>query len=262
MTAGYSEYETLCLNRADGVLTIEINGAGPLNLIDGTLHRELSEVWCEVRLDSETGAVVLTGDGERAFSAGGQMEWFAGMTAADKDRAIAEGRRTIVDMLEVPQPIVAAVNGPAIGLGATLALFCDIVVASERAVIADPHVILGMVAGDGGAIIWPYLVGINRAKEFLMTGERIGAKRALQIGLVNHMVAAAELDEFAHGLARRLAGAPRMAVQGTKASINKLLREAVNLALDTSLSLERSTLDSEEHESAVQRFLAEAGARR
>ena len=260
--SGYSQYQTLRLSREDGVLTIEIDGVGDLNLIDGTLHRELSEVWSEVRLDEQTGAVLFTGAGDRAFCAGGQMDWFDAMDAADKDRAVAEGRRTIVDMLEVRQPIVAAVNGPAIGLGATLALFCDVVVAGERTVIADPHVALGIVAGDGGAIIWPHLIGPNRAKELLMTGDRVRAQRALELGLVNHVVADDEVKASALGLAQRLAGLPRLAVQGTKASVNKILRDTVNQVLDTSLSLERHTLDSADHKNAVKGFLAEAALTR
>jgi enoyl-CoA hydratase len=220
------------------------------------LHRELSEIWSQVRLDLDTDVVVLTGYGDRTFSAGGQMSWFASMDSQEKDVAIAEGRRIVIDMLEVPQPIIAAVNGPAVGLGATVALFSDVVIAADTAVIADPHVALGMVAGDGGAIIWPWLVGVNRAKEFLFTGDHIDARRTLDIGLVNHVVPADTLEDFAHGLARRIAAHSPMAVQGTKSSINALLRDAVNTVLQTSLAVERRTLDTPEHTEAVGKFLA------
>jgi enoyl-CoA hydratase len=256
--SGYAARETLRLDRKDGVLTLEIDGPTDLNLIDGTLHRELSEVWAEIRIDRDTRAVVFTGHGDRAFCAGGQMEWFESLTTEDKDRAIAEGRRTIVDMLEVPQPIVAAVNGAAIGLGATLALFSDITIASERAVIADTHVILGMVAGDGGAIIWPHLVGMNRAKEFLFSGDKVRAERALELGLVNLVVPHAEVKASAHALAERYAALPPQAVQGTKHALNKILRDTVNSVLDTSLALERMTLESEEHAELVHTFSARA----
>jgi len=259
---GYSDYETLRLDRSDGVLTLEIDGPTDLNLIDGTLHRELSEVWAEIRLDELTRAVVFTGHGDRAFCAGGQMEWFQSLTSKDKDRAIAEGRRTIVDMLEVPQPIVAAINGPAIGLGATVALFSDVTIASERAVIADTHVILGMVAGDGGAIIWPHLLGVNRAKEFLLSGEKIRAGRALELGLVNQVVAHDVVKSEAHRLAERYAALPAKAIQGTKQAVNKILRDTVNQVLDTSLAMERMTLESEEHAELVRSFTARAVATR
>jgi enoyl-CoA hydratase len=258
---GYSAFETLCLSRVDGVLTLEIDGPSELNLIDGTLHRELSEVWAQIRLDRLTRAVLFTGHGDRAFCAGGQIEWFQSLTSEDKDRAIAEGRRTIVDMLEVPQPIIAAVNGPAVGLGATLALFSDVIVASERAVIADTHVPLGMVAGDGGAIIWPHLIGMHRAKELLLTGDRVRADRAMEIGLVNHVVAHEKVKLFAGSIAQRIAGLPPAAVQGTKMTVNAILRDTVNTVLETSLSLERMTLESDEHRALIDSFRQRAAAR-
>ena len=179
------------------------------------------------------------------------------MDAAEKDAAIAEGRRIVIDMLEVPQPIIAAVNGPAMGLGATVALFSDIVIAAEHSVIADPHVALGMVAGDGGAIIWPWLVGANRAKEFLLTGDRLDAKRAYELGLFNRVVAANDLDNVAHNLARQIAALSPMAVQGTKAAVNALLRDAANTVLATSLAIERRTLDTPQHSAAINKFLAQ-----
>ena len=252
---GYSEYERFDLAREDDILTVKIKGTTSMNLVDGLLHRELSEIWADVRRDRATSVIILTGSGERAFSAGGEMQWFAGLDATEKDIAIAEGRRIVIDMLEVPQPIIAAVNGPAIGLGATIALFSDIVIATDNAVIADPHVVLGMVAGDGGAIIWPWLVGINRAKELLLTGDQVDARRALEIGLVNHVVAADDLGEFARGLARRIAAHSPLAVQGTKTAMNALLRDAANAVLETSLAIERRTMDTPEHAAAVERFL-------
>jgi enoyl-CoA hydratase len=219
------------------------------------MHRELSEVWSQIRVDRATEAVVLTGHGSRAFSAGGEMAWFAGMSAEEKDVAVAEGRRIVIDMLEVPQPIVAAINGPAFGLGATVALMSDIVLAADHASIADPHVVLGMVAGDGGAVIWPWLVGISRAKEYLLTGDPVDATTALQIGLVNRVIAADELRAGAMELAARIASHSRIAVQGTKSAINGVLRDTANAVLETSLAVERRSLDSAEHAAAVSKFL-------
>ncbi|EHB59135.1 Enoyl-CoA hydratase/isomerase [Mycolicibacterium rhodesiae JS60] len=256
LPTGYSPYERFDISRDGAVLTVEIKGTTSMNLIDGTLHRELSEIWSQIRLDRQTTAVVLTGAGGRAFSAGGEMSWFAGMDAEEKDIAIAEGRRIVIDMLEVPQPIIAAVNGPAVGLGATVALFSDIVIAADNAIIADPHVALGMVAGDGGAIIWPWLLGVNRAKEFLFTGDSLDAVRALELGLVNRVVPASEVKDVAHALARRIAAHSPMAVQGTKTAVNALLRDAANTVLATSLAIERRTLDTPQYAAAVDKFLA------
>jgi len=253
---GYDHYERLRVSRDGKVLTVEISGTTSMNLVDGVMHRELSEIWSQVRLDRDAEVVILTGRGSRAFSAGGQMSWFAGMDAEEKDVAIAEGRRIVIDMLEVPQPIIAAVNGPAFGLGATIALMSEIVIAADHAVLADPHVVLGMVAGDGGGIIWPWLVGINRAKEFLLTGDHLDAEAALRIGLVNRVVAADELQGVVRQLAAKIASHSRMAVQGTKTAINGILRDVANTALETSLAIERRTLDTAEHAAAVDRFLS------
>lgn len=253
---GYNDFERLEISRDGKVLLIEISGRTSMNLVDGVMHRELSEVWSQVRLDRVAEVVVLTGRGSRAFSAGGEMAWFASMDAEEKDVAIAEGRRIVIDMLEVPQPIIAAINGPAFGLGATVALMSDIVLAADHAVIADPHVVLGMVAGDGGGVIWPWLVGVSRAKEYLLTGDHVDAETALRIGLVNRVIAAGDLREYASELAARIASHSRMAVQGTKSAINAVLRDTANSVLETSLAVERRTLDSTEHAAAVNEFLS------
>lgn len=171
-------------------------------------------------------------------------------------------------MLEVPQPIITAVNGPAIGLGATLALFGDIIYMARGGVIADTHVLAGIAAGDGGAAIWPWLVGMARAKEFLFTGKKIDAALAREIGLVNHVVDDDKLMSEAMTLAHRLAGGAQMAIRATKASLNKMLRDTVNLNLDTSLAMEKECFFSEDHRNCIASFLkrgervrAEAGGK-
>lgn len=256
---GYREYERFKLARHGRVLTVTISGRSPLNFIDGTLHRELAQIFAELALDEETDAVVLAASG-KCFTAGGDIAWFRGMTEADKDAGVKEGRKIILDLLELPQPIIAAVQGPAMGLGATIALFCDIVVAAPKAVFADPHVVLGLVAGDGGAIIWPWLVGMNRAKEFLFTGDRVSAEQAERIGLVNRVVPADELLANAQAQAHRLAGGWQKAIRGTKASVNKVLRDHVNLVLDTSLAIERQCMSSADHEAAMTALLESMAA--
>jgi enoyl-CoA hydratase len=252
---GYRDYQRLQLDRQGRVLTVTIAGTNELNFIDGTFHTELSQIFADIAQDPETDAVVLTATG-RCFCAGGDIEWFRGMTEAEKDHACSvEGRKIILDLLELPQPIISAVHGPAIGLGATLALFCDIVVAAPDAVFADPHVVMGLVAGDGGAVIWPWLIGMNRAKEFLLTGDRVKAEQAERIGLVNRVVPRDEMVADAHAQAQRLAGGWQKAIRGTKTSVNKILRDQVNLVLDTSLAIERQCMSSPDHEAAMAAFL-------
>jgi enoyl-CoA hydratase len=251
---GFSAYEHLGFERQDGVLWVRIERPEARNAVDAVLHRELSEVFAEIRADEQTRAVVLTGEGS-AFSAGGDVKWFREMDASSTDALFREARKIVIDLLEVPQPVIAAVNGPAVGLGATLALFCDIVIASEDAVLGDPHVLVGVVAGDGGAIIWPWLVGVSRAKEYLMTGQNLDAAEAHRIGLVNRVVPADELLDTAGKLAAKLANGPTRAIQGTKASVNSILRDTVNLVLDKSLALERECFATEDRREAVTAFI-------
>lgn len=251
---GFAGYEHLSFERHDGVLTVRIARPEARNAVNAALHRELSRVFADIRADRETRAVILTGEG-KAFSAGGDLKWFEEMTAESLDALFGEARKIIVDLLEVPQPVIAAVNGPAVGLGATLALFCDIVIAAEDAVLGDPHVLVGVVAGDGGAVIWPWLVGVARAKEYLLTGENLSASEAHRIGLVNRVVAPEQLLAEANELAVRLARGPVHAIQGTKASVNSILRDTVNLVLDKSLALERECFGTEDHREAVSAFL-------
>ena len=167
-----------------------------------------------------------------------------------------EARKIVLDMLEVPQPVIAAIDGPAVGLGATLALLCDIKIAGESARIGDPHVRVGVVPGDGGCVIWPWLVGTGRAKRYLMTGDLVTATEAERIGLIETVTADGAALAEARKLAGRLAGGYRKAIEGTKASVNKLLRETANLVLDTSLALEKETMASEEHRAALESFLS------
>ncbi len=237
----YENYQNISFVRVDGILTVTLNRPDALNATDERLHWELSRVFADIARDRETRAVILTGAGQ-AFCAGGDLKHGLSMNRAQTDAMVEEGRKIIMDILEVPQPIIAAVNGYAMGLGATLALFSDIVIASENAVFADTRVVAGYVAGDGGAAIWPLLVGVNNAKEFLMTGERLSAIEARELGLIRHVVPADELMSEARVRAERLANGPRMAIEGTKQTINRLLRQAVEATLDFGLQKEKECM--------------------
>ena len=247
------DYTTLACSRNGAVLTVRLNRPQALNAVNETLHRELSRVFAEIAADASVDAVVLTGEG-RAFSAGGDLEWFRHITPQQFDTLFVEARRIIVDLVDLPQPIVSAINGVSAGLGTTLALFCDVVYAAEKVRISDPHVSIGVTAGDGGAVIWPLLVGPARAKQYLMTGDSLTAEEAERIGLVNRVLPAAQLLGEAQALAQRLASGSRSAVRSTKASVNKLLRDAVNLVLDTSLALEKECFASAYHKQALETF--------
>ncbi len=250
----YSALQTIVVEKADQVATVTLNRPERLNAVNAIMHDELETLFGSVNRDDEINAIILTGAG-RAFCSGGDI---TGFTSGAQQQSSGTGvqttfsrgpRRLIVNMLEVEAPIVVALNGDAIGLGATLALFGDVIIAAEQARIADTHVRVGLVAGDGGAVIWPLLVGVHRAKEYLMTGDFIAAPEAERIGLINRVVPADELLPAARALAERLANGPTWAIRWTKASVNKLIRERLNLILDTSLayeSLSSRTADSAE----------------
>jgi enoyl-CoA hydratase len=250
----YSRYHYLSVERKDKVLVVALNRPESLNAINAPLHTQISQIFSDIAQDKEAEAVVLTGKG-RAFCAGGDIKWFQDMTTSQLDALFLEARKIIIDMLEVEQPIIAAVSGPATGLGATLALFSDVIFAADNAKIGDPHVRVGVVAGDGGAVIWPWLVGAARAKELLMTGDIITATEAERIGLVNHVVPADQLMDKAMALATRLANGPTKAIRWTKVSVNKILRDTANLVLDTSLALEKHCFVTEDHKEAIRSFV-------
>jgi enoyl-CoA hydratase len=165
------------------------------------------------------------------------------------------GRRIVQNILDCDQPIVCAINGDCIGLAATVALLCDITVCSDAARIADPHVKIGLVAGDGGAVIWPMLVGPNRAKEFLMRGNLISGIDAERMGLVNYALPQDQVLAKARALAQELADGPPWAIRWTKLSVNKAVKDQFNLIMDMSYALEMCTFQTQDHREAVTAFV-------
>jgi enoyl-CoA hydratase len=246
------EFTTLHSERLGDVLKITIaHPTSPLNAVDEALHEDLAALFRALRRETQARCVLLTGQG-RAFSAGGDFAWFPKFQEPETIESVRrDGKQMIWDLLDVEVPIVAAVNGPAIGLGASLALLCDVIFAADGATFADPHVKVGIVAGDGGVAIWPLAVGPARAKQYLLTGDPIGAVEAERIGLVNFVVPAAELQEKALAFAQRLAAGAPLAVRYTKLAVNKLVKDALNVAFDTSTALELVTFRSEDHQEAL-----------
>jgi enoyl-CoA hydratase len=258
----YSRFQNLKVEVEDGLAMVTLNRPGALNAITPAMHTEITEIWPLISNDPGIRAVVLTGSG-RAFCAGGDIKAMGtpeeGMSSSGAKfptpESIAEGHRLVYNLLDCQRPIVAAINGDAIGLGATIALFCDVTVAAETARLADTHVGIGVVAGDGGAVIWPWLIGPNRAKEFLMRGNKLTGAEAAKIGLVNYAVPADQVLSKARELARELADGPAWAIRWTKLSVNKLLKEAVNSVLDSSLAYELATFNMPDHKEAAQAFI-------
>ena len=243
---------------ADGpVRLVELNRPEQLNAMSEDLHSALGWVWDAIADDADARAIVLTGRG-RAFSAGGN---FAIMTrvqqdAAFRDQNVAEARRIITGLLRCPLPVVAAVNGPAVGLGSSLALLSDLVLMAQDAYIADPHVQVGLVAGDGGALILPLIVGFARARELLFLGDRISAQDAVSLGIANRAVPGDKLIAEAMDLAHRLAALPPQALRGTKRAVNLHLEQALSSVLEAGLLAERESMHSPEHIEIVEGIIA------
>jgi enoyl-CoA hydratase len=245
-------FTALEITRDGDVLRVVIDRPGDdLNAIDEVLHRELADLMRVLRDERDARAVLLTGRG-RGFSAGGDWAWFPELQAPGRlEQLRLDARRMIWDLLDVHLPIVCAVNGHAMGLGATIALLCDVIFMAESATIGDPHVRVGLVAGDGGTVAWPLAVGPARAKQYLLTGDPVTAIEAERIGLVNGVVPDAQLDGHAMAFARRLAEGAPLAVQYTKQAVNKLVKDALNTSFDAATALELVTFASADHREAL-----------
>ena len=253
----YEGYSAIEFERLDGdVLRITLaNPRNKLNAVDGEMHADLRRLFEELRSETAARAILLTGSG-RAFSAGGDFEWMRSTSADDLYAMRQEGKQIVWDLLDVEIPIVAAVNGPAIGLGATLALLADVIFMSDQAKLADPHVQVGLVAGDGGAVIWPLVLGPAQAKRYLMTGDALTAPEAERLGLISAAVPADDLQETALQFARRLAAGAPLAVRYTKAAVNQLVKQALTTAFDYSTALELVTFVSADHQEALRALAA------
>jgi enoyl-CoA hydratase len=251
--------KTIKTELVDDVLVVTLNRPERRNALSPEMHLELHKLYEAVIHDDEPNAMVLTGEG-KYFCVGAD---FADMESNLEGGGYPDGHPGLLiesvamarNILAVRIPMVAAINGDAIGIGATISLFCDVVYMAETARIADPHVKGGMVAGDGGAVLWPLLMGPNRAKEFLMTGDLVTAQDADRLGLVNHVVPTESVFDEAMAMAKRLAAAPALPVRLNKRLVNKELETRVVQLYDLSVAFEALTLESADHREAVSSFL-------
>ncbi len=255
--ADLPRYETLLMERRGRLLTITLNRPGVLNAFGATMHVELLDALHFADLDADSDVILLTGAG-RAFSAGGDLNRMEEMIADPQQfvREAADAKRIVFRLLDIEKPVIAKLNGHAVGLGATIALLCDVVFAATSARIGDPHVKVGLVAGDGGAVVWPQLIGFARAKEYLMTGDLIAAPEAERMGLINHAVPDDELDTRVDAFCDRLLGGAVQAIRWTKATINLELKRIAHAVMDTGIAYESLSVRSPEHRNAVQAMKA------
>ena len=242
---------------ADGpVRVVRLNRPDDLNATNHELHEGLADLWPQITLDRDCRSAVITGNG-RAFSAGGDFHY---LDELSNDRALRQvtietGKRLVLNMIACRVPVVAAVNGPAVGLGCSLVSLSDMVFMARTAHLADPHVLVGLVAADGGPITWPLHTSLMLAKEFAFTGDRITAERAAQMGLVNHVCDDGTEFDQALACAHRIAKLPQFAVESTKRVMNLHMERAVLATIDFALGAEYQSFDSADLRATLDKVL-------
>jgi len=228
----------------DGVAVVRIPSPGSVGRLQAAVHREVAEVWTELGRDPAVKVIVVTGAGDEFYvsaDAGG-LRAIPGIPKEETftllQRMSQEGVDIVYRMIELPKPIISAINGRAAGGGLAVALLADISVVADDAELIDPHVALGIAAGDHAAIIWPLLCGMAKAKLYLLTSDPCTGAEAERIGLVSRAVPAGEVFDVAMDYARRIARGPQVAAQFTKKALNQWLRLGGITAFDYSQALE------------------------
>ncbi|MBY0402036.1 enoyl-CoA hydratase/isomerase family protein [Myxococcota bacterium] len=260
----YDRYtEHLAVEIQDRVLRLTLNNPEKLNANTAPMHWALSRIWDDIDADPEILCVVFTGAGDRAFSAGGdpaQMKQNLG-DGEHWLRISGESKRIVHGMLACNKPIVARLNGHAVGFGATLALASDITVGVRGAKFGDPHCNTGLVCGDGGALLWAQLAGYVVARDFLFTGRLVTMEEAVSLGLLHHAVPREELDAKVDSVVRAITGSAGRAIQLTKSVLNLPLRQAALATMDLGMANEMISSFSEDHREAVHAMLEKRPAK-
>ncbi|MFT4201551.1 enoyl-CoA hydratase/isomerase family protein [Gordonia sp. (in: high G+C Gram-positive bacteria)] len=237
--AAYDDFETLAIDRpSDGVLRIQLTGPD-LHAVGPKGHAELADVWPVIARDESVRAVLIRGEGERAFSAGGSFDLVEQMAGeyADRTRVLREARDLVRNLIDLPQPLVAAINGPAAGAGLVTAMLADITVVGRKTKIVDGHVRLGVAAGDNAALTWPLFAGMPKAKYHLLLNEPLTGEEAERIGMVSMCVDDDQVQDKAMAIAERLAAGSVPSIQYTKHAINNWYRQNWSI-FDASLGYE------------------------
>jgi enoyl-CoA hydratase len=254
----YEEFApALLVDKVGAAHVVKINRPDALNAVDESVHKAMAGIWRVLLDDDDVRAVVITGVG-KAFSAGGDMVMFGRLIADAEARAyqIAEARKVFLELINFGKPLVTAVNGPAVGLGCSVALLSDLLVMGESSYLADPHVAVGLTAGDGGAAMLPLLIGMMKAKEYVLLGDRITASIAKELNLVTRVVSDDKVLDEALELAERLASLPAQAVRSSKIALNMHLSRAALGVLEYALAEEYTSFSTQEFKDRVAAFRA------
>jgi enoyl-CoA hydratase len=246
------EFDTIVLAREGRLLRLTFNRPEAMNAVNVTLHVELAEALWFAQGDVGSDVIVVTGAG-RAFSAGGDLDHI--QHNADNphlfDHEARMAKRIVNTLLDIDKPVICRLNGHAVGLGATIALLCDIIIAAEGARIGDPHVGLGLVAGDGAAVIWAQRIGLARTKEYLFTGDLLTAREAADIGLINRCVPREELDAAVDAFCQRLLNGALGAIRATKILTNLELKRLAAAVMDAGIAYESVSVRSADHREGI-----------
>jgi len=251
----YVPVPELIIEHDGPVAVVTMNNPDAKNAFVDALHLGMREIWTHLAADRSVRAVVLTGAGD-AFSAGGHIPNFIlDYDDPQRRRESLRGARRLLDaMVEFPKPLIAAVNGPAVGLGCSVAVSCDVIYIAERAFMSDPHVTVGLVAGDGGAVTWPLLTSILKAKYYLLTGERIPAADCVELGLANFVVPDDKVVEEAVALGHRLAKQPQQALEETKRAINLHVQAAIQRVAPFAYAAESESFSTDDLRRTIEGF--------
>ena len=237
---------------ADGPIRIvTLNRPDDLNAFIRVMHQAMARVWDDIAADPEARVVIITGSGS-AFSAGGDFGYMQENIddAVMRKQTMVEARAIVRGIVRLPIPVIAAVNGPAVGLGCSIAVLSDLVLLSDKSFLADPHLRMGLVTGDGG-MVWPALTGLSRAKEYLFLGQKILPDKAVEFGLASRVVAADTLMDEALALANRLVKVPQAALRDTKLGLNAYIEAQLERGFEIAFTGEEASMGSPEHAAAV-----------
>jgi enoyl-CoA hydratase len=252
----YSSYKSMRIELDGSILRVTLNMPEKRNALDSSAQHELGRIFMDITEDPAVRCVVLTGAG-KSFSVGGDLPKM--QEKIDNPglflRVIPNSKRIVNSILDCPKPIVCRLNGDAVGLGCTVALLCDIVIADDAAKIGDPHVRVGLVAGDGGAIIWPQLIGFARAKRYLLTGDLLSGREAADIGLIALAVPSDQLDAEVEKWVDRLATGATTSISGTKIAINAAIKQLAATGMDLGMAYEGLSNISADHQEAIHAFV-------
>ena len=266
MSQSQTQLETVNVRRHDGAATVELNRPQTLNAWNAQLGADLLSAIRDVGSDDDVRAVIVTGAG-RGFSSGADLtDVSGGQTTAegrpDIYRTLTERYHPIMETIrEMPKPVIAAVNGPAVGIGCSLALCCDLILAAESAYFLLAFVNIGLVPDGGSSLFVPTRVGLARATELSMLGERLPAQQALEWGLINRVVADGELLATATALGERMAAGPTRSYAGTKRQLNNWLFARMEEQLELEARIQQEMAGSEDFLEGAMAFVEKRSPR-